>query len=149
MGFMPQQPQAGQPQAPGAPGMQPPRPVPPIAPQPPVPPGGNPAAVPGAIPGTPSVFHDVSQDLDHHWQMVDGAVRIMKRALTTGGFYQQPEARAGLVEIIRQGEELVNRFSAAGKTMGPNVSKSSPTSGGDDTQVIEPAADTDEGEGGV
>lgn len=116
-------------------------------PQIPPPFGGAPSpGVPG-IPGLPSPFHDVSQDLAHHWQMVDGACRIIKRALATGGFYKQPEARAHLQEHVRGLDHLIHEYSRAGDSMGPNKSTSTPSQRGDDDVEIEPAADTDEHEG--
>lgn len=81
--------------------------------------------------------------------MIDGALRIMKRAIATGGFYQQPEARAALQQIVKDGDELVHRYSTAPNTMGPNVSKTKPTTGGDDSIQVEPAADTSDDEGGT
>lgn len=69
--------------------------------------------------GVPSVFQDVSQDLPKHWQMVDAAARILKRALKTGGFYQQPEARAALDQAAKDLDQLVQRYGMQGPQMGP------------------------------
>ena len=92
--------------------------------------------------GVPSVFNDVSQDLAHHWQMVDAAARILKRALKTGGFYKQPEARAALDQATKDLDQLVQRYSLQGPQMGPGAPAPQGTAG-----QIEPAASPTKGEG--
>lgn len=94
--------------------------------------------------GVPSVFQDVSQELPHHWQMVDGANRILKRALKTGGFYQEPEASAHLKQIASDTDQLIARYSQRGSQMGPSSQPPQKTAG-----EIEPAAATAEGEGNI
>lgn len=130
--------------APAPPPMPPPAPLG-AAPQPGLPPPGVTAALAGlpmAAAGVPSVFNDVSQDLPHHWQMVDGSARILKRALKTGGFYKQPEARAALDQIAKDLDQLVQRYSQQGAQMGPGAPAPEKIAG-----QIEPAASPARGEG--
>ena len=129
----------------GAPGLPPPAmaPMPMAAPAatagaPPAgaPPPGSPA--PGGVPGSVT---DLSIDLHPGWQLVDFASRQIAKALKSGAFYQEPEAKAGLTGLHQDLEKLISSYAKAGATMGPegNSPRVAP-SGEDSTYVESPSA---------
>ena len=99
------------------------------------PPAGAPPPGPnGAIPGSVT---DLSIDLHPGWQLVDFASRQIAKALKSGAFYQEPEAKAGLTGLHQDLEKLISSYAKAGATMGPEGNSPRVAPSGEDSAYVE------------
>jgi hypothetical protein len=138
------------PMPPGAmpPGVPPPGGPPPGAPMPPppmgMPPGMPPPPMGGAPPpmGDPlsDAFSDVSEQLPHHYQMLDAASRIVKASIASGAWYKEPAELAFLRSSTEDYDRIVSNFSSK---KGLDLS-GSPM--GEQARVIEPDEEDSEDE---
>jgi hypothetical protein len=92
-----------------------------------------PAAAPFADP-----FIDVSDALPTHWQIVDAASRLLKKAIETGAFYQTPDALAYLKNNTKDLDRMVTSYSSS-----KNLDISGGSTG-DDAKIVEPDSAEDE-----
>lgn len=107
--------------------------TPPGAMMPPAPPGLMPSMIPpmggmqppGPTPGlAATLFQDLSAEMPHHYQLFDAADRLMKSAISTGGFYKQPKELAVATEIQRQTSQFIANYGRA--SSGPKGSMEAP-----------------------
>lgn len=85
------------------------------------------APPPGSVPGS---ITDLSIDLHPGWQLVDFGVRQIAKALKSGAFYREPEAKAALTGLQQDAEKIIAAYAKAGATMGPegNSPRAAPAS---------------------
>jgi len=122
------------------------------------PPLGGPLAPPpqGAAPSPFSPpFTDLSTKLAPAWQLVDAGITCFESAINTGGLYRQPEALAGVREIVQQSKDLMANYGQGAEDQGapkaqPALEDTPVKPGGEtvDTEPAPQAPDSGETEGG-
>jgi hypothetical protein len=79
------------------------------------------------IPPQESIYTDISQKLEHRYQILDAAARMITRALDTGGFYTTPDVLAAVVAIRDNLEKIIDKHARRDNPKGKSDDSSSKT----------------------
>lgn len=83
------------------------------------------------------MMHDLSPDLPPGWQMVDGASRQLRIALSDQTFQKMPETVAVLHKVLSTIDNLVAHYTSKGDKGGaPTSAVSTPTGEEEDAHYV-------------